>query len=78
MPTLRYHGAPDAGPQPVPERTAIPFPRMRLTSCCSPASEMASEVFEAFEAASRRMEDLARELGCLGYFDDGVDGPRAA
>ena len=29
------------------------------------------------ETVSRRMEDLARELNCLGYFDDD-DTPRAA
>jgi len=34
-------------------------------------------VFKALEDASRRMEDLAQSLGCLGYFDDD-DGPRAA
>ncbi len=34
-------------------------------------------VFAAAGAMSRRMEDLAREFGCLGYFSDD-DGPRAA
>jgi hypothetical protein len=32
---------------------------------------------QALEQVSRRMEDLARALGCLGYFDDD-DRPRAA
>ena len=37
------------------------------------------EVFNAFDQVSRRMESLARSLGCLGYFDDDDDdGPRAA
>ncbi len=36
------------------------------------------EVLEALDDASRRMETLARSLGCLGYFDDDDDGPRAA
>jgi hypothetical protein len=37
------------------------------------------EVFAAFEAVSRKMEDLARELDCFGFFDDGDDDrPRAA
>lgn len=40
-------------------------------------------LLEAMETMSRRMEDLARELGCLGHFaDDGDshddDRPRAA
>ena len=35
-------------------------------------------VFGAVDAVSRRMEDLAREFDCLGYFDENDDGPRAA
>ncbi len=35
-------------------------------------------VFKAWDDASRRMETLARSLGCLGYFDDDNEGPRAA
>ncbi len=34
-------------------------------------------VFAAADTMSRRMKDLARELDCLGYFDDD-DSPRAA
>ncbi len=34
-------------------------------------------VFTAADTMSRRMKDLARELDCLGYFDDD-DSPRAA
>ena len=33
---------------------------------------------QALDDVSRRMETLARSLGCLGYFDDDDDGPRAA
>ena len=42
--------------------------------------ESASQVFEAIEVMSRRIDDLARELNCLGHFDDDDDdrGPRAA
>ncbi|MHC4081796.1 MAG: hypothetical protein ACYS15_03605 [Planctomycetota bacterium] len=36
-----------------------------------------SDALDALESVSRRMEDLARALGCLGYFDDD-DRPRAA
>jgi hypothetical protein len=36
-----------------------------------------ADALEALEQVSRRMEDLARALGCLGYFDDD-DRPRAA
>ena len=31
----------------------------------------------AVDDVSRRIDDLASKLGCLGYFDQG-DGPRAA
>ena len=37
-----------------------------------------TEVLAALDDVNRRMESLARSLGCLGYFDDGDDGPRAA
>jgi hypothetical protein len=40
--------------------------------------ESAEGVFDAIENMSRRIEDLARELNCLGYFDDDDDDPRAA
>ena len=35
-------------------------------------------VLAALDDVSRRMESLASSLGCLGYFDDEDDGPRAA
>ncbi len=38
----------------------------------------AGEVLAAFANVSRRINDLARELKCLGFFDDGDDRPRAA
>lgn len=50
---------------------AIPFPHIRLAT-------PTGEVFGALDAVSRRMEDLARELDCLGFFDDDEDRPRAA
>lgn len=36
------------------------------------------DVLEALENVSRRIDDLARELNCLGWFDDDDDRPRAA
>ena len=42
-------------------------------------SQTADDLFDAFDTMSRRIDDLARELNCLGYFDDeDDDGPRAA
>jgi hypothetical protein len=40
--------------------------------------ESAGGVFDAIEDMSRRIDHLARELGCLGFFDEDDDGPRAA
>lgn len=41
--------------------------------------ESAEQIYEAIDDMSRRIDDLARELGCLGYFKDPDDeGPRAA
>jgi hypothetical protein len=40
--------------------------------------DAATDALEALECASRRIDVLARELGCLGYFDDDEDRPKAA
>ncbi len=40
--------------------------------------ESADLVREAMDHMSRRIDHLARELRCLGYFDDDDDSPRAA
>ena len=37
----------------------------------------AFDAIAEIESTSRRMSDLARQLGCLGHFDE-TDGPRAA
>lgn len=41
-------------------------------------SQSADDVLNALGDVSRRINDLARELKCLGYFDDNPDRPRAA
>ena len=85
MPRLRYRG-PDDGPGTEPG--ALPFPRTQpgpdphrepqLQIGPRAASDGSrADALEALEQVSRRMEDLARALGCLGYFDDD-DRPRAA
>ena len=41
--------------------------------------DTARDVLGAIDGMSRRIDELARELGCLGFFeDDDDDGPRAA
>ena len=41
--------------------------------------ESVDDVLAAFDSMSRRITDLARELNCLGHFDDpNGDLPRAA
>lgn len=79
----------DAGPP--PHSGPWPFPRGRVIARRATASDRveqppgfdsprdpAREVLAAFANVSRRIEDLARELKCFGYFDDGDDRPRAA
>lgn len=40
--------------------------------------DAAANALAALDDASRRMEDLARNLNCLGFFNDDDDRPRAA
>lgn len=40
-------------------------------------SDNSRRALAAVEDASRRIDDLAQRLGCLGFFDKS-DGPRAA
>ena len=47
-----------------------------LDLTCLP--ESAEHVLDAIDQMSRQIHDLARELNCLGYFDEDDDGPRAA
>lgn len=87
MPRLRYHGPDDdSGPEPAPLPFAPPEPdpdsdgEDRVPGeggAGAPVDSEPSEALEALDTVSRRMEDLARLLGCLGYFDDD-DRPRAA
>lgn len=87
MPRLRLTGA-DNGSQP-PD--VLPFPKTATRKTGLPsqaddarASEPATpdpepEALAAINEVSRRMNDLARALGCPGYFDDEDDDrPTAA
>lgn len=61
----------------------IPFPaalaRRAVGRGQSKDADLTTELLNAFATVSRRIEDLARELKCLGYFDDDdQDRPRAA
>jgi hypothetical protein len=71
------------------ERAPLRYPRILTRSAASssrrPAAETpgsagsATEVLDALQCVSRKITDLARELKCLGYFDDANDSrPRAA
>ena len=77
MPRLRYQGPDDEiGPEP----EAIPFPQAQWPPEpeAADAADPVSDALEALDLVSRRMKDLAKALGCLGYFDDDDDRPRAA
>lgn len=57
-------------------RNPIPFPGRMYECAATPDSVRFAEL--ALELADRRMQQLADALGCLGYFEDDGDGPRAA
>lgn len=68
-----------ARPKPTdPVEGPIPFPGLTRTGGRATPRDPAGEVLAAFAKVSRRINDLARELKCLGYFDDDEDRPRAA
>lgn len=76
MPRLRLTG-PDDG---IPPADVIPFPRPQDARDGEPEDPDAQPyVLAAFAEVSRRMNDLARILGCPGYFEDeNDDRPTAA
>lgn len=74
-------------PESVP--TTLPFPRQHASTSSNTDAASAEawdisdsstdDVLAAFANVSRRINDLAKELKCLGYFDDDDDDrPRAA
>ena len=61
----------------------IPFPAALARRAASRQqnheSQSTDDLLNAFATVSRHIKDLARELKCLGYFeDDDHDRPRAA
>lgn len=76
--------------QPEFVRPTIPFPKLahakrgikdvpKRADAFHDQSTDTDEVLAAFSNVSRRINDLARELKCLGYFEDeDNDRPRAA
>ena len=69
---IRFPGV-DAAEAPGP--IGLSDPRFALT--CLP--QTAEQIYRAIDSMSRRIDHLARELECLGYFDEpDDDGPRAA
>ncbi len=89
MPRLRLVRG-DCGPPPV--RDVFPFPNAETPAIGLPgepgddaaqagpeAADHEPEALAALNEVSRRMNDLARALGCPGYFDDeNDDRPTAA
>ena len=53
-------------------------PSRRRAEESAASRDPASDALAALANVSRRIQDLARELKCLGYFDDDEDRPRAA
>jgi len=62
-----------------PARETIPFPQSKGRRDDERPLDSVEDVQAAVETISRKIKDLARELNCLGYFDDDDDDrPRAA
>lgn len=62
--------------------SSFPFPlhaaRQKSGRRAEEFADTPDGVLAAFADVSRRIDHLARELKCLGYFDDDGDRPRAA
>lgn len=64
----------------------IPFAESQGEVCTEPEQDApecplptsVDEIYETLETMNRSIRDLARELNCLGYFDDDDDRPKAA
>jgi hypothetical protein len=72
--SFAMNDAKQAGPRSAPKLTRVEGER------CGPAhreGDSATMALEALENVSRRIDVLARELNCLGWFGDD-EGPRAA
>ena len=79
MASFRFPGINDE-----PRRDQTPLTPAAQQDDMSPAKDVLGQVpsteavLKALDDVSRRMEVLARSLGCLGHFDDDDEGPRAA
>ena len=57
----------------------LQFPReLPRTSALQRSRAALSDRWRSLDLADRRMWQLARTLGCLGYFESDGNGPRAA
>ena len=57
----------------------LQFPQeLARTSARNRSRSALAERLRSLELADRRMWQLARTLGCLGYFEPDGNGPRAA
>lgn len=65
-----------AATRPATDEDALRFP----VELARELPRSTDDLFTAFDVMSRRINDLARELHCLGHFDtdDDDDRPRAA
>jgi hypothetical protein len=62
-----------------PETLKFPAEEETPAAEAKPVAMVADDALAAIESMSRRIDDLARELNCLGSFNnDDDDRPRAA
>lgn len=78
---LRLHRPEGDEPIPFPvdiarKQTLDPAERDQLRSMGIPGSP--EDVLSELDNMSRKIDDLAKELGVMGFYDDDPDRPRAA
>lgn len=61
-----------------PTRSALTPPAPARVNNDDRPADAVRFALDAMDNVSRRMEDLARQLNCLGHFEHDDDGPRAA
>jgi hypothetical protein len=61
-----------------PQRRSLKFPQRPLEGGTAEPGAAPHPALSAIEGVSRRIGDLARQLNCLGFYDDDDNRPRAA
>ena len=74
----RLHGDRDDKPIPFDESVHAPQADDERNEAGHLLPDSVDQISMTLESMSRSIKDLARELNCLGFFDDDDDRPKAA